>query len=98
MRGVPATVKIRSQPVRLRLFSHIVLLIILSTGSVLLTLTSSLRDAEAIIIAGSLRMQSVRWVTICKAVARRLMRIVNFSSTRSTSPVPQNQRSVCAVW
>lgn len=65
-------------------FFYIVLLSILSTGSALLTLTSSLRDAEAINIAGSLRMQSYRWVTICKAVARRLMRIVNFSSTRST--------------
>lgn len=36
------------------------LLSILSTGSALLTLTSSLRDAEAINIAGSLRMQSYR--------------------------------------
>ncbi|WP_348235533.1 type IV pili methyl-accepting chemotaxis transducer N-terminal domain-containing protein, partial [Salmonella enterica] len=41
-------------------FFHIVLLSILSTGSPLLTLTSSLRDAEAITIAGSLRMQSYR--------------------------------------
>lgn len=36
------------------------LLSILSTGIALLTLTSSLRDAEAINIAGSLRMQSYR--------------------------------------
>ncbi|EDW8873585.1 nitrate/nitrite two-component system sensor histidine kinase NarQ [Salmonella enterica subsp. enterica serovar Saintpaul] len=41
-------------------FFYIVLLSILSTGSALLTLTSSLRDAEAINIAGSLRMQSYR--------------------------------------
>ena len=36
------------------------LLSILSTGIALLTLASSLRDAEAINIAGSLRMQSYR--------------------------------------
>lgn len=36
------------------------LLSILSTGSALPTPTSSLRDAEAINIAGSLRMQSYR--------------------------------------
>lgn len=41
-------------------FFYIVLLSILSTGIALLTLTSSLRDAEAINIAGSLRMQSYR--------------------------------------
>lgn len=39
---------------------YIVLLSILSTGIALLTLASSLRDAEAINIAGSLRMQSYR--------------------------------------
>ena len=39
-------------------FFYIVLLSILSTGIALLTLTSSLRDAEAINVAGSLRMQS----------------------------------------
>lgn len=36
------------------------MLSILSTGIALLTLTSSLRDAEAINVAGSLRMQSYR--------------------------------------
>ncbi|HHU7312942.1 TPA: type IV pili methyl-accepting chemotaxis transducer N-terminal domain-containing protein, partial [Escherichia coli] len=41
-----------------RAFFYIVLLSILSTGIALLTLASSLRDAEAINIAGSLRMQS----------------------------------------
>lgn len=41
-------------------FFYIVLLSILSTGIALLTLTSSLRDAEAINVAGSLRMQSYR--------------------------------------
>ncbi|QMI06057.1 nitrate/nitrite two-component system sensor histidine kinase NarQ [Citrobacter sp. RHB25-C09] len=43
-----------------RAFFYIVLLSILSTGVALLTLTSSLRDAEAINVAGSLRMQSYR--------------------------------------
>lgn len=43
-----------------RAFFYIVLLSILSTGIALLTLASSLRDAEAINIAGSLRMQSYR--------------------------------------
>lgn len=43
-----------------RAFFYIVLLSILSTGIALLTLASSLRDAEAINVAGSLRMQSYR--------------------------------------
>lgn len=41
-------------------FFYIVLLSLLSTGIALITLASSLRDAEAINIAGSLRMQSYR--------------------------------------
>ncbi|MDN8599240.1 nitrate/nitrite two-component system sensor histidine kinase NarQ [Citrobacter enshiensis] len=43
-----------------RAFFYIVLLSILSTGVALLTLASSLQDAEAINISGSLRMQSYR--------------------------------------
>jgi len=43
-----------------RAFFCIVLLSLLSTGVALMTLASSLRDAEAINIAGSLRMQSYR--------------------------------------
>ncbi|WLI75847.1 nitrate/nitrite two-component system sensor histidine kinase NarQ [Kosakonia sp. H02] len=43
-----------------RAFFSIVLLSLLSTGVALITLASSLRDAEAINIAGSLRMQSYR--------------------------------------
>ena len=43
-----------------RAFFYIVLLSLLSTGVALLTLASSLRDAEAVNIAGSLRMQSYR--------------------------------------
>ncbi|NDO79399.1 nitrate/nitrite two-component system sensor histidine kinase NarQ [Citrobacter sp. NCU1] len=43
-----------------RAFFYIVLLSILSTGIALLTLASSLQDAEAINISGSLRMQSYR--------------------------------------
>ena len=43
-----------------RAFFYIVLLSILSTGVALLTLASSLRDVEAINVAGSLRMQSYR--------------------------------------
>ncbi|MGK9171964.1 nitrate/nitrite two-component system sensor histidine kinase NarQ [Yokenella regensburgei] len=41
-------------------FFGIVLLSLLSTGVALITLASSLRDAEAVNIAGSLRMQSYR--------------------------------------
>lgn len=41
-------------------FFYIVLLSLLSTGVALVTLASSLRDAEAVNIAGSLRMQSYR--------------------------------------
>lgn len=43
-----------------RVFFSLVLLSLLCTGVALLTLASSLRDAEAINIAGSLRMQSYR--------------------------------------
>ncbi|HEY1847164.1 MAG TPA: nitrate/nitrite two-component system sensor histidine kinase NarQ [Buttiauxella sp.] len=43
-----------------RSFFYIVLLSLLSTGVALLTLASSLRDAEAVNVAGSLRMQSYR--------------------------------------
>ncbi|QOV62824.1 nitrate/nitrite two-component system sensor histidine kinase NarQ [Kosakonia pseudosacchari] len=43
-----------------RAFFSLVLLSLLSTGVALITLASSLRDAEAINIAGSLRMQSYR--------------------------------------
>jgi two-component system nitrate/nitrite sensor histidine kinase NarQ len=43
-----------------RAFFSIVLLSLLTTGAALLTLSSSMRDAEAVNIAGSLRMQSYR--------------------------------------
>ena len=43
-----------------RAFLYIVLLSLLSTGIAILTLASSLRDAEAVNVAGSLRMQSYR--------------------------------------
>lgn len=43
-----------------RAFFYIVLLSLLSTGVAMLTLASSLRDAEAVNVAGSLRMQSYR--------------------------------------
>ncbi|WP_312690781.1 nitrate/nitrite two-component system sensor histidine kinase NarQ [Kosakonia sp.] len=43
-----------------RAFFYIVLLSLLSTGVALTTLASSLKDAEAVNIAGSLRMQSYR--------------------------------------
>ncbi|SMG59979.1 nitrate/nitrite two-component system sensor histidine kinase NarQ [Cedecea sp. NFIX57] len=43
-----------------RAFFSIVLLSLLSTGIAMLTLASSLKDAEAVNIAGSLRMQSYR--------------------------------------
>lgn len=43
-----------------RAFFYIILLSLLSTGVALVTLASSLRDAEAVNIAGSLRMQSYR--------------------------------------
>ena len=43
-----------------RAFISIILLSVLTSGIALMTLASSLRDAEAINIAGSLRMQSYR--------------------------------------
>lgn len=43
-----------------RAFFYIVLLSLLSTGVAMVTLASSLRDAEAVNVAGSLRMQSYR--------------------------------------
>lgn len=59
---------------------YIVLLSILSTGIALLTLASSLRDAEAINIAGSLRMQSYRLATTCKVAVHNSMHIVSYFS------------------
>lgn len=56
---------------------YIVLLSILSTGIALLTLASSLRDAEAINIAGSLRMQSYRPATTCKVAVHNSMHIAS---------------------
>lgn len=56
---------------------YIVLLSILSTGIALLTLASSLRDAEAINIAGSLRMQSYRLATTCKVAVHNSMHIAS---------------------
>ncbi len=64
-----------------RAFFYIVLLSILSTGIALLTLASSLRDAEAINIAGSLRMQSYRpWATTCKVAVHNSMHIASYFS------------------
>lgn len=63
-----------------RAFFYIVLLSILSTGIALLTLASSLRDAEAINIAGSLRMQSYRLATTCKVAVHNSMHIVSYFS------------------
>ncbi|SUH14359.1 nitrate/nitrite sensor protein NarQ [Salmonella enterica subsp. enterica] len=65
-------------------FFYIVLLSILSTGSALLTLTSSLRDAEAINIAGSLRMQSYRLGYDLQSRSPQINAHRHFSSTRST--------------
>lgn len=59
---------------------YIVLLSILSTGIALLTLASSLRDAEAINIAGSLRMQSYRLATTCKVAVHNSMHIASYFS------------------
>lgn len=59
---------------------YIVLLSILSTGIALLTLASSLRDAEAINIAGSLRMQSYRPATTCKVAVHNSMHIASYFS------------------
>ncbi len=65
-----------------RAFFYIVLLSILSTGIALLTLASSLRDAEAINIAGSLRMQSYRLgrATTCKVAVHNSMHIASYFS------------------
>lgn len=64
--------------------SAIVLLSLLTTGLALVTLLSSQRDAEAINLAGSLRMQSYRmawdasrqpqiWLIIWRAISKRWM-------------------------
>ncbi len=60
-----------------RAFFYIVLLSILSTGIALLTLASSLRDAEAINIAGSLRSASYRLGSDCKVAVHNSMHIAS---------------------
>lgn len=63
-----------------RAFFYIVLLSILSTGIALLTLASSLRDAEAINMAGSLRSRVTAWATICKVAVHNSMHIASYFS------------------
>ena len=70
-----------------RAFFYIVLLSILSTGIALLTLASSLRDAEAINIAGSLRMQSYRLGYDLQSGSPQL---------NAFTGINQSQRLVCA--
>ena len=70
-----------------RAFFYIVLLSILSTGIALLTLASSLRDAEAINIAGSLRMQSYRLGYDLQSGSPQLTAFTGIN---------QSQRLVCA--
>ena len=76
-----------------RAFFYIVLLSILSTGIALLTLASSLRDAEAINIAGSLRMQSYRlakWQSTTQCTSSVI------SAGTAFTGINQSQRLVCA--
>ena len=73
-----------------RAFFYIVLLSILSTGIALLTLASSLRDAEAINIAGSLRMQSYRLGYDLQSGSPQLNAGTAFTG------INQPQRLVCA--
>lgn len=54
-----------------RAFFSMIVLSVLISAIALVTLASSQRDAEAINIAGSLRMQSYRLATSCSAPARR---------------------------
>ncbi len=54
-----------------RAFFSMIVLSVLISAIALVTLASSQRDAEAINIAGSLRMQSYRRATKCSAPARR---------------------------
>ena len=56
-----------------RAFFYIVLLSILSTGIALLTLASSLRDAEAINIVTA-------WATTCKVAVHNSMHIASYFS------------------
>lgn len=80
-----------------RAFFYIVLLSILSTGIALLTLASSLRDAEAINIAGSLRMQSYRLGYDLQSGSPQLNAHRQLFQQALHSPVlTQSQRLVCA--
>ncbi len=54
-----------------RAFFSMIVLSVLISAIALVTLASSQRDAEAINIAGSLRMQSYRLATKCSAPAHR---------------------------
>ncbi len=73
------------------------LLSILSTGSALLTLTSSLRDAEAINIAGSLRMQSYRLGYDLQSRSPQINAHRQLFQHALNSPVLQNLSTVCAA-
>lgn len=79
-----------------RAFFYIVLLSILSTGIALLTLASSLRDAEAINIAGSLRMQSYRLGYDLQSGSPQLNAHRQLFQQALHSPINQSQRLVCA--
>lgn len=80
-----------------RAFFYIVLLSILSTGIALLTLASSLRDAEAINIAGSLRMQSYRLGYDLQSGSPQLNAHRQlFQQALHSAGINQSQRLVCA--
>ncbi|MBW1215201.1 nitrate/nitrite two-component system sensor histidine kinase NarQ [Pantoea allii] len=71
----------------------IVLLALLTTGLALLTLSSSLRDAEAINLAGSLRMQSYRLAWDARLEPQLLANhLVQFQQTLDASVLQQLDR------
>ncbi|MCZ4060504.1 nitrate/nitrite two-component system sensor histidine kinase NarQ [Pantoea sp. LMR881] len=70
--------------------SAIVLLSLLSTGLALVTLSSSLRDAEAINLAGSLRMQSYRLAWDATRESHQLAQHLMLYQQTLDAPVLQN--------
>ncbi len=78
-------------------FFYIVLLSILSTGIALLTLTSSLRDAEASTLLAHCACKATVWVTICKARARSLTPTASFPAGAKRTGITESECVVCAT-
>ena len=77
-----------------RALSAIVLLSLLTTGLALMTLSSSLRDAEAVNVAGSLRMQMYRLAWDTTRDPQKLAQYIQiYQQTLSSTALQQLERT-----